>query len=328
MAGYYVWTVLVTDANNCQSSDTVMREIIPQAPCPIVATPPMCSGTEYEFSADVAPAAGETWTWSVNNGASVISTNGLQAVTVRAGTQSFTLTLTKTYANPLLSPQVCPYNVTVNPSAVDPAVSLQTISCTATSFSISIASPDANTTYHIYQLNGNHITETPPHSNPLVVSNLALSQGYRVIGITNFGCESDPTDCGDFSNFDPGARAAAPIVQNEVKQEQPAKTEEAKTITDQVINIELKADKPTVSAAPNPFTDRLRFSVVSQVSGYGELEIYNMMGQKLKTIYQGNFEQMKARVFDYYVPFSQRTGLVYSFRVGNLKTTGVLIGSK
>jgi hypothetical protein len=53
-----------------------------------------------------------------------------------------------------------------------------------------------------------------------------------------------------------------------------------------------------------------------------------MLGQKVKTIYQGHFAKGETRTIEYNVPGSQRVNLVYVFRVGNQKTSGKLIGLK
>jgi hypothetical protein len=53
-----------------------------------------------------------------------------------------------------------------------------------------------------------------------------------------------------------------------------------------VINTDL--DQPTVKAYPNPFSDRIKFAINSPASGNGSLEVYNIMGQKVKTVYQGH----------------------------------------
>ena len=80
-----------------------------------------------------------------------------------------------------------------------------------------------------------------------------------------------------------------------------------------------------VTAAPNPFSNKLRFSLKSDVSGRGTLELYNMMGQRVQTVFQGNIEAGKAQTIEYNVPLSQRTNLFYVFTVSGRKTSGKLI---
>ena len=81
-----------------------------------------------------------------------------------------------------------------------------------------------------------------------------------------------------------------------------------------------------VMAVPNPFNDRIKFTLESAVSGQGSLELYNMLGQKVKTVYQGYVEQGKVQTIEYNVPRTQRNNLIYVFRVGDQKTSGKLIG--
>ena len=46
-------------------------------------------------------------------------------------------------------------------------------------------------------------------------------------------------------------------------------------------------NKVQVSAYPNPFTDQVRFIISSPVSGTATLDVFNLQGQKVKTIFQG-----------------------------------------
>jgi hypothetical protein len=83
-----------------------------------------------------------------------------------------------------------------------------------------------------------------------------------------------------------------------------------------------------VLAAPNPFNDKVRFTMESGISGQGSLEIFNSLGQRLKVVFQGYVEAGKPVVKEFTVPFVQRGMLVYVFRVGNERVTGKLISSR
>ena len=78
-------------------------------------------------------------------------------------------------------------------------------------------------------------------------------------------------------------------------------------------------------AAPNPYNDRIRFSLKSVVSGQGSLELFNMMGQRVKTVFQGYVEKGQVQTIEYTVPGAQGSNLIYVFRVGNEKVSGKLI---
>ncbi|MGN6164077.1 MAG: hypothetical protein ACTHOF_05990 [Flavisolibacter sp.] len=305
IAGTFKWTVTATDkVTGCFSSADVTRTVDPVAGCPNVPRDPVCSGTTHTYTADATPAASETWTWSVDNGATINASpaNGGQSISVTAGTQSFTLKLTKKFANTALSDQVCNYPVTVNPLDPAPDVTYNAPGCTDNSFSVTVNSPSVGSTYTLTQLDGNTVTTSPYVSGPLVITGLHIGQGFSIFSTTSAGCKSSPFDCGTFDH------TTSRMVQ-------------AKVQLNEVI------EQPTVIAAPNPFSDRIKFSIRSPLAGQGSLELYNMLGQKITTVYQGRIEK-GTQNFEYAVPGPQRANLIYLFRIGNYKTTGKLIGLK
>ena len=88
---------------------------------------------------------------------------------------------------------------------------------------------------------------------------------------------------------------------------------------------EVSAEQLTVNAYPNPFTDRVRFVVRSKVSGQGSLEIYNMLGQKIETVYNGNIVAERSQTVEYRTSTKLNGGLIYIFRVGDKQATGKLL---
>ncbi|HEV7332085.1 MAG TPA: hypothetical protein VGN63_13705 [Flavisolibacter sp.] len=131
------------------------------------------------------------------------------------------------------------------------------------------------------------------------------------ITVTTDGCISDPTNCDNYDeNSCPGASVAKPG-----------------NIQEQNITLQKKS-LPTVNTAPNPFNDRIRFTLKSEVSGRGSLEVYNTLGQRVKTVFQGQVTAGQVQTVEYAVPVQQRSNLIYIFRVGNEQTTGKLIGPK
>jgi hypothetical protein len=112
------FTVTVTHiATGCSTVSQCSLTVNTAGSCPEVTTSSICGGTTTSYSANRGPSANETWVWSVNNGASINAPNGQQTVSVTAGNQSFTLTLTISYANTALSPTQCTYEVTVTSCA-------------------------------------------------------------------------------------------------------------------------------------------------------------------------------------------------------------------
>ena len=53
-----------------------------------------------------------------------------------------------------------------------------------------------------------------------------------------------------------------------------------------------------------------------------------MLGQKVKTVFRGYVNADQPQTVEYAVPYSQRTNMIYMFRVGTEKTSGKLIGLK
>jgi hypothetical protein len=81
----------------------------------------------------------------------------------------------------------------------------------------------------------------------------------------------------------------------------------------------------SVSTYPNPYTDNVKFVIESPVSGQGVLEVYNALGQKVQTVYQGMVFAGRSQTIEYKVPEANRTNLIYIFRVGGQQATGKLI---
>lgn len=86
----------------------------------------------------------------------------------------------------------------------------------------------------------------------------------------------------------------------------------------------LTGTEPQIQAYPNPFNDVVKFVVKAPVAGNGSLEIYNMMGQKVKTVYQGRINAGD-QSFELSLPKKQQATLIYIFRVGDKKITGKLL---
>jgi hypothetical protein len=120
------------------------------------------------------------------------------------------------------------------------------------------------------------------------------------------GCASDPVSCSNLGNY------------SSCPQESPVTNRQSST----AINADV--DQPTVKAYPNPFSDKIKFVINSPASGNGSLEVYNIMGQKVRTVYQGHVIAGD-QSFELTIPKKQQATLVYIFRVGEKKVTGKLL---
>jgi hypothetical protein len=102
----------------------------------------------------------------------------------------------------------------------------------------------------------------------------------------------------------------------------------ARTMYQPKIVEEEKVTTLSATAYPNPFTDRVKFSIVSPVSGKASLDVYNMMGQKIKTVYNGYLFANRTQVIDYSIPSSVKGALIYTLRVGDKQVNGKVVQMK
>jgi len=193
--------------------------------------------------------------------------------------------------------------VPVNPDR--PVVTLQeaTICGTVTAPTVTVSCPIVGT-YKLKQTGETDQTFNYTGSNGPVKFTIKPGLNGFSITVTNAdGCTSAATDCTNNTNTCP-----------------------AQTVTKaDVQTIELAAPKTSVLAAPNPFTNKVKFRLQSAVSGQGSLELYNVMGQKIATVYQGYVEAGKPLDKEYTVQRAIRSNVIYVFRVGDQKISGKLL---
>ena len=84
----------------------------------------------------------------------------------------------------------------------------------------------------------------------------------------------------------------------------------------------------TIHAYPNPFTNKVKFSIVSPVSGKAVLELYNLLGQKISTVYEGYLFAGKSESIEYRTSNNNIGSLIYILRVGNQVVNGKLVKVK
>ena len=84
----------------------------------------------------------------------------------------------------------------------------------------------------------------------------------------------------------------------------------------------------SVTAYPNPFNDVVKFTIASPVSGKAQLEVYNMMGQRVSIIYNGYLQANKSQVVEYKISAEAQQNLMYVLNVGGERVTGKLLHVK
>ena len=87
----------------------------------------------------------------------------------------------------------------------------------------------------------------------------------------------------------------------------------------------VQSKKLSVSAFPNPYSSKVRFTFSSPEQGEATLELFNMLGQRVSTIYRGQIPAGREQFMDYTVPISLRTNLIYILRVNGRQVTGKLM---
>jgi hypothetical protein len=92
--------------------------------------------------------------------------------------------------------------------------------------------------------------------------------------------------------------------------------------------VEATASKLTVSAFPNPFADRIRFTIQAPKAGRATLEVYNMLGQKLAVPFEGQLSAGETRSVDFTAPVNHRSSLIYRLRMNGEQVSGKLLGTK
>ena len=206
-------------------------------------------------------------------------------------------------------------SLTVNPQVAGPNASLLPVLCSDRTFRVQVSPLVNNTTYTCTQPGNNAYYSQIVYgtTGDVIFTGLAFGEGYSIVA-SQSSCSSAPNFCA----------AGAPLVATTKSLSQPAATTPNSVI--QTIKPDGMATK--VLATPNPFNDRIRFSVLSAVSGQGTLELFNSMGQKIARVFQGYMQKGMIKTLEYIKAGSQRENLFYVFTVGDQRTTGTLINLK
>jgi hypothetical protein len=80
-----------------------------------------------------------------------------------------------------------------------------------------------------------------------------------------------------------------------------------------------------ISAYPNPYRDRVTFRIALAQTAKASLMLYDMNGQLVARLFDGELPAMTTKFIEYTIPVSKRRNLVYVLRSGNTVQTGQLI---
>lgn len=190
--------------------------------------------------------------------------------------------------------------VTVNDTLPDtPSVCIvQPTLCGPATGSITVNSPLG--TQYEYSIDGGDNWQDSPDFKDLAAGSVTSIMVRNKIT----GCVSGGTDCSVSNCSAPESR-----VQDLEEYIEPDK--------------EIKQET-SVKAFPNPFKNTINFVVDVPESGEGSLDLMNMQGEKVKTVFIGKFNTGK-NTYEVNLPSHQPTTLIYILRIGNKRITGKLI---
>jgi len=80
----------------------------------------------------------------------------------------------------------------------------------------------------------------------------------------------------------------------------------------------------SVRAYPNPFDHSVNFVINVPHQGEGSLELVNMLGQRVQTVYKGKFAS-GTNTFEAKLSERQSRMLIYVLNIGSEKLTGKLL---
>jgi hypothetical protein len=316
--GSFTLTLEVTSAGgteSCSSGGTIN----PAATANAGDDQTICEGSTVTLAGSVGGGA-TSGTWTTGGDGTFDDATKLNAV-YTPGTQdkaNGTVTLTLTTNDPT-GPCAAVTNdmvITITDNPVRPTVEYLAPDCDETTFSVKIPSP-TNGTYILTQETGGvgPVSKTYPDDKEtdgsILFTGLTIGKGFSIT-LTIGDCISEATDCDNYKTS---------VNQIVTQQESVNSIQSVETV-----NARIEASKTKVLAAPNPFYSKIKFSLESEVSGQGSLEIYNILGQKVKTVYQGYFQKGQVQTIEYNVPQAHRSNLIYIFKVGEQRVTGKLIG--
>lgn len=258
---------------------------------------PICAGTTLNLTANVTA---DSYSWTGPGGFTSTAQNPtrVNATTAMAGSYSLVITVNGCSSNAGSTTPV----INAQPLAPTIIISQQPNLCSNSTGSISVCSPNTNYTYEI-SVNGGAFGDAKTGSS---ISFTGLAAGSNpVIRVRN-----GSTGCAATANC-ANAVATCP---------NPANPTRVLKQTEPVLQL---AD-PIVNAYPNPFNDRVKFVINAPAAGDGSLDVYNIMGQKVKSVYQGHIS-LGSNSFELTIPKKQQATLIYVFKVGDKKITGKLL---
>ena len=134
----------------------------------------------------------------------------------------------------------------------------------------------------------------------------------------------------DFNGLAPGSVSGIKVMQNSTGCVSSAVSCDASNCSAPTISMVqtqspvIANNQTTIKAYPNPFNNTVKFMVTNSTGGRGTLEVWNMLGQKVATVYQGYFAPGSS-TYEFKSNESRTNGLIYRLVLGGKPITGKLI---
>jgi hypothetical protein len=203
--------------------------------------------------------------------------------------------------------------VVVNDQPPTPAAPVFTATqptlCSATG-AISITSPLGNNLKYSKDA-GKNWQNSPQFSG--LAAGSATDLSFQVSN--EFGCISSATSA--TGDCQPAAvtNTTTTTTNKTLAAEQAARYLGSASLTENTVN---------VKTIPNPFRNNVRFVITSPEAGNGVLDVFNIQGQKIRTVYQG-YISAGANFFDLSLPENSRAEYIYVLKMGDRKVSGKLM---
>jgi hypothetical protein len=305
-----VATITVTPtADGCPG--TPQSFTITVKPTPTVSDPAdqsLCKGASTNAVNFSGAVAGTVYSWTNTTTSIGLGSSGngniasFVAQNSGASNVTATITVTPTADGCAGTPQTFTITVYAQPAAPTICVVQPTL-CGPSTGSITVLSP----TGPGYQYSKDGGTNW---QSEVTFNNLAAGSNPSIIVKSPQGCISSATSCSSGSAC--------------VQSQRTTTVTQAEATAKVLGSATLEGSSVTVSAMPNPFSNKVRFMITNPEAGKGILEIYNMAGQKIKTVYDGNIPA-GVSYFDLTLATKQVANHVYVLRIGDKKMTGKIL---
>jgi hypothetical protein len=296
-AGNY--TITITDAINCTASK--VKAVGFGGSIPLA---PLSGGNQSQCAASPV----QTLTATANSASSVVWYNAASGGSVVANPTLNSIGTVTYYAEAVsgscVSPSRTPVTLTINAKPAAPSVCVvQPSLCGPATGSITVNSPTG--AGYQYSINNGGSWQSSP-SFP----NLAGGSVTGILVKDANGCVSASAGCSP-------SNCPSPMV--------PGNNSGKDNMSDRYMDDNEK--KVSILAYPNPFNQKVRFLLDVPSSGDGRLDLFNLMGQKIVTVYNG-YISSGSNTFEVTLPSDDAGYYIYKFSMNDQIITGKLFKSK